>query len=283
MDRSQYSALVHPGSDADEKEHFLKDDRYSTEDAVFRSKPRPSLTARWKGVLVLLCTLLLASATTNALFLYRQYIRPQKTHDESRFAHLERNVPTEYAAVTDFTSTNRTAQDAAWDSDGMRPWETLLALDEDYAISKGLPHSMRWPWNADKGVYTMVGVHDLHCARALRTIINENYDQVPLDQQTWEYEHAIHCVNLLRESVMCNAEDTPLYHGRLHASKGDAHPQAGKGQVRMCRSWDAMVAWSREGERNACYNPHADASDTEREKYKYCLDGSRPWEKVEDT
>jgi len=45
----------------------------------------------------------------------------------------------------------------------MKTWETFIALDDDYATSKGLPHSQRWPWDHNKGVYIFSGAHELHC------------------------------------------------------------------------------------------------------------------------
>lgn len=66
-------------------------------------------------------------------------------------------------ARSDFDSTNRTIQDAVWDGADMKVWDTILALDEHYAINQGLPHSQRWPWDENKGVYIMHSTHHIHC------------------------------------------------------------------------------------------------------------------------
>ncbi|KUI67587.1 hypothetical protein VM1G_02812 [Cytospora mali] len=192
-------------------------------------------------------------------------------------AHLRRDVPTEIVAHSNFDSTNRTVQDAAWDAPELEPWNNFVALDEDYTIKMGLPHSQRWPWDHSKGAYILTSAHELHCVRVLRVAINENYDNVPQLQQTWSYGHLIHCLNVLRESVMCNADDTPLYTGHLHANAYTNDPKAGIGTIKMCRDWSALLDWSRE--RSACYRPvhwHENYPDIER--YKFCPDGSRPWE-----
>lgn len=63
----------------------------------------------------------------------------------------------------DFTSHNRSIQDAAWESGRMNSWRLFVALDDSYSGSKGLPHSMRWPWNLEKGVYVLNAAHELHC------------------------------------------------------------------------------------------------------------------------
>ena len=78
-------------------------------------------------------------------------------------AHLRRNVATEIVAHSKYDSLNRTIQDEAWNDPDMEPWTLFLALDDDYAASKGLPYSQRWPWDHHKGVYIPIGAHELHC------------------------------------------------------------------------------------------------------------------------
>ena len=54
-------------------------------------------------------------------------------------------------------------QDAAWRSELVRPASLAVALDKSYAKSLGLPRTMRWPWDNDKGVYVLNSGHELHC------------------------------------------------------------------------------------------------------------------------
>lgn len=67
---------------------------------------------------------------------------------------------------------NRTVQDAAWGHVDVEPWNGFVALDEDYTIAEGLPHSQRWPWDSSKGVYIMTSSHELHCV--VSTIITNS-------------------------------------------------------------------------------------------------------------
>ncbi len=189
----------------------------------------------------------------------------------------------------------------------MEPWNGFLALDEDYVIAQDLPHSQRWPWDLSKGVYIMTSSHELHCVvsaathtsstpptrsvqidtgflqHVLRQSINEDHDGMPEEERTWHYPHLMHCLNVLRESVVCNADDTPLYIGRLHKNAHEKSPRAGTGTVKMCRDWDKLLEWSRA--RSACYRPvhWAEKGFSELDRYKSCPDGARPWEKVEAT
>ena len=90
----------------------------------------------------------------------------------------------------------------------------------------------------------------------------------------------MHCLNVLRESVMCHADDTPLYIGQLHKQIYSDDPKAGIGQTKMCRDWNALIEWSKA--RSACYRPinWGEEGFDELERYKFCPDGARPWEEV---
>ena len=86
-------------------------------------------------------------------------------------------------------------------------------------------------------------------------------------------------------SVQCDADDFPLYTGRVNANAAPGvAPKAGTGSVRMCRDWAALGKWA--SERSACYKPrwgeggHGHVEE-EVERYKFCPDGARPWEGVQ--
>lgn len=92
-------------------------------------------------------------------------------------AQLRRNIPTEILAHSNFDSMNRTIQDAAWNGPEIEPWRNFVALDEDYTVEVGLPHSQRWPWDQSKGTYILTSAHELHCvvghSRATQMLNNE--------------------------------------------------------------------------------------------------------------
>lgn len=78
--------------------------------------------------------------------------------------------------------------------------------------------------------------------------------------------HVYHCLDTLRQDLMCAADDTPM---AMMNSKGNV----GEGQVRMCRNFDQLVAWTKEGDRNACYHriaEHPELSERIPEKYAFC-------------
>ena len=53
----------------------------------------------------------------------------------------------------------------------------------------------------------------------------------------------MHCLDALRQEVMCNARDTPFYTW--------TDGTQGNGQERQCRNWEELSAWA--GEHSACY------------------------------
>ncbi|KAF2151844.1 hypothetical protein K461DRAFT_268950 [Myriangium duriaei CBS 260.36] len=225
------------------------------------------------------------SAIVNCVFLYQQHYRPwQLLHGlPSRYAQLPRNVPVEYVRSTDYGSLNRTIQDAAWNDPEVDPSVGFVALHDQLVMDLDLPRSQRWPWDSSKGVYGLQASHELHCLHTFRLAYNEYHDGVKKEDQSYTYGHVMHCLNILLQTVMCNADDTPLYFGRLHANVDTTNPRAGIGSIRMCRDWKALNAWSRS--HSACYVFERDIGEnrTEFDRYKFCPDGSQPWLKSKNS
>ncbi|KAF2151899.1 hypothetical protein K461DRAFT_322042 [Myriangium duriaei CBS 260.36] len=268
MGRFQYAAVPQAPSQAE------KQDGLSTQPRQ-RTKAR-EISGLWSGLRLTTIAVLAASITLNAVLLCRVYVRPWELMSNlpTRYAGLTRNVRTEIIDHTDHESTNRTLQDVAWSERDLQLGPGMVALEDQYASSLGLPHSQRYPWDHDKGVYVLMSTHELHCLHALREYINDNEDQKPKEEQFWHYGHMMHCLNIIRMSIICNADDTPMYTGRVIDGKVQ---KAGIGSTRMCRSWDALTAWSEAN--TACYKPvHRGEEDfPEKERYKFCPDGSKPW------
>lgn len=79
----------------------------------------------------------------------------------------------------------------------------------------------------------------------------------------------MHCVDHIRKDAICNADDfllpTPPDHYDM---------QGPRGQARVCRNWDELLAWA--DEHNACYQHITDdeaefaAHHDELERYRNC-------------
>ena len=102
----------------------------------------------------------------------------------------------------------------------------------------------------------------------------EMHDKVP---QSVHFRHVSHCLDGLRQDIVCNADDTPRYTGPSMVP-GTTGPTSGLGQVRMCRSWDKLETWAKE--HSACYQFEPGSLQTKHidlDFFKYCPDGSKPW------
>ena len=183
---------------------------------------------------------------------------------------------------------NHTAWNELWDHHTSYD-AGVIALDDTYARKIGLPRAQRWPWDANKGIYLLNAYHNLHCIvffvkplipnsrllstmpqKNLRSSIEEFRSSRP---QSVPWSHVQHCLLVLRDEVMCNADDTPRYSGYQPSHN------SGLGQVRMCRDWGALEEWANDGERSGCWRhiPGEEGVDgfTNLDRYRFCPEGSR--------
>lgn len=88
--------------------------------------------------------------------------------------------------------------------------------------------------------------------------------------------HLSHCLLLLRNEITCKADDTLLYTGHYHVlgNKTEFDPP-GHGQTRVCRDFSKLIQFARDN--SACYYRPIEYYTPPLERYKYCPDGSKPW------
>lgn len=81
--------------------------------------------------------------------------------------------------------------------------------------------------------------------------------------QTFTTDHVFHCLDGLRQDIMCLADDTPMPAEVAH--------HIGDGQVRQCRSWDKMKAWATRPDQHAChrFDDYREATNT-LELFAFC-------------
>ena len=89
--------------------------------------------------------------------------------------------------------------------------------------------------------------------------------------------HITHCLDALRDDVICNADDIPRYTGRRNEQASVERPISGIGQARMCKDWSKLKDWA--VKHTACYkNIHSHDWDfPPAERYKFCPDGQTLW------
>ncbi|TGO26868.1 hypothetical protein BPAE_0051g00030 [Botrytis paeoniae] len=107
----------------------------------------------------------------------------------------------------DYMSNNDTLQDEMWDGIDTSP--LVVALDDEWATEHQLPLSVfRFPWDPEaKGIYFLKAFHGLHCLKVLRRAFIDYERGGEIGSSAG---HVHHCLDALRQDMMCNADDTPM-------------------------------------------------------------------------
>lgn len=81
--------------------------------------------------------------------------------------------------------------------------------------------------------------------------------------------HVHHCLDALRQDVMCMADDTPM-------PDLNERDLVGNQQVRMCRDWGKVIEWTQAPERQACYRRLTDYVPVthQLERFAFCPEDS---------
>ena len=82
--------------------------------------------------------------------------------------------------------------------------------------------------------------------------------------------HYQHCLDALRQDLMCQADDIPM------PGLPGAH-MIGRGQVRQCRDWNQLIEWTQQPDFEACYYNFGDYRPIYHgiEHYAYCSKDSK--------
>ncbi|PYH93997.1 hypothetical protein BO71DRAFT_326381, partial [Aspergillus ellipticus CBS 707.79] len=86
--------------------------------------------------------------------------------------------------------------------------------------------------------------HQLHCLNMLRLRLYST-EEYAMDHPTMGSQHLEHCVDAIRQSLMCSADTAP------HSWSWDIEAQQAKvvaGVLHTCKDFDAIRDWARENE-----------------------------------
>jgi len=252
--------------DTSSKERLLDDN--SDYEAPIYQKPR-SLFSRYARAASTCLLVVILLAGNGWLFLQNQELKKEVSKGKSRFAGLTYDTPVQYHNATDYwrpgPEGNKTLEDELWNNMNLDP--IVVALSDSYAKAHDLPISVfRFPWDSSKGTYYLKAFHDLHCLKIMRRSF---VDYQRGNEQIIPQGHILHCLDALRQDVMCSADDTPM--------PGVEFPhEVGNGQIRMCRNWDRLIEWTHEKETEACYHRLTDWPGVKAplERYAFCPEGS---------
>ncbi|KAF4615776.1 hypothetical protein D9613_012369 [Agrocybe pediades] len=91
--------------------------------------------------------------------------------------------------------------------------------------------------------YLMAMYHQMHCVNAFRRTVEEYREGSNITSS--REKHLIHCLEYLRQAVLCNA-DTSLEGpaGLRHTVGGETvHAVTGGGAIHECRDWTQVYDW----------------------------------------
>ncbi|PMD46911.1 hypothetical protein L207DRAFT_551790 [Hyaloscypha variabilis F] len=143
--------------------------------------------------------------------------------------------------------------DQAWTDIGV--YLGVILVDEDKALKAGISKGhITTPPEAGGQYYVNVEVfHQLHCLNLLRKTNYWNHDYyAKLGENEFVNEdhivriHADHCLDALREQLMCTADIGVLPYVRVK-DKGRAYPDF-PAAPHMCRNFDDIREWARDAQ-----------------------------------
>ncbi|CZT12463.1 uncharacterized protein RCO7_07702 [Rhynchosporium graminicola] len=93
-----------------------------------------------------------------------------------------------------------------------------------------------WPWEPledGRELYAIRGFHQMHCIFVLSEEFTYHYADT--NDSLWPAGHVAHCINTLRDAIMCMADAQPLSY-----VNGYKNGHATDGQAMMCRDWEEL-------------------------------------------
>ncbi|CBX90688.1 hypothetical protein LEMA_P057220.1 [Plenodomus lingam JN3] len=230
----------------DEEEDILAQLEVEKNGTAWNTNSTEIIPTNTRSFVAFLSILLLSLAANVLLVMDNAKLRTSQHPGRTEYAGLTFDTPMPYHATTQYWHPNATDSDmeAAWDDIETNP--VAVALDQSFAKRVGLPPSTQFPWDTERDVYYVKGIHDLHCLDLQKLIRKAIVAKHHGREQVFNLRHIYHCLDGLRQDIMCTADDTPMPAPIAH--------QLGEGQIRQCRDWDKLLAWATRPDQHACYN-----------------------------
>ncbi|KAK1634000.1 hypothetical protein BDP81DRAFT_396714 [Colletotrichum phormii] len=192
------------------------------------------LAAFWP--LVILQVVLLFVATGSLLVELKG--RSQEKSEPAYFYYPETTVRTYWDYDDNFLNHNVTISTEFWK--GLFPeGDGIVALNDDEVKSMDLVQSARSFHDPSKSVYLVAAFHQLHCLSQLRSLIIKAHQDPAFSFSDPTYYHTMHCVDVVRQQILCHADGTLIY-----KRQEDKYP--GDGGMRVCNNFEALTHWTKE-------------------------------------
>ncbi|PYH44305.1 oxidase ustYa family protein [Aspergillus saccharolyticus JOP 1030-1] len=128
-------------------------------------------------------------------------------------------------------------------------WKELLQYSNIWVtgeeLSKINKTSIPVPGEEDKYWVELSVVHELHCIKRLRQYIHSDYyfANISAEDRRLNDLHTDHCLEILRQSVMCHADISMITMTWEPTSK---YPAADFQNVHECKNWDVLYEWQKQ-------------------------------------
>ncbi|KUJ11512.1 uncharacterized protein LY89DRAFT_688748 [Mollisia scopiformis] len=251
----------------DSKEYLLVQDGDESDDGhIYQSRSSSNLGSKlkWTSLVLLALSILLNICLVMKMSILKTAL---DTRGRSKYAGLEFSERILYHTETEYSHKNETYAEELWETIDTNP--VAITLSYEYARENDLLEPRPFPWDESKGLFYINGFHQLHCLKLIKRSLSEYRLDLP---QTLERQHISHCLDALRQNVLCAADDTPMPTLHSHAT--------GDNQAMQCRSWDKLIEWARDPEKDACYRIVDEYKDPVHnlERFAYCSEDSRYYE-----
>ncbi|KUJ16888.1 uncharacterized protein LY89DRAFT_645897 [Mollisia scopiformis] len=119
--------------------------------------------------------------------------------------------------------------------------------EEEFSHVNASPHAVEVPPELGGGRMAMLEVnHQIHCLHMLWQHSYPDYYQeaynYSIEKPEHWHEHMDHCADMLRQQLMCSADNTVVTYNWL---KGHYAPQPNFNAVHRCGNFDAVLAWGK--------------------------------------
>ncbi|CAK7237255.1 hypothetical protein SCUCBS95973_009899 [Sporothrix curviconia] len=236
-----------------------------------REKPSPASSAptavsRWKMTAALLAALAVSNILSLAVGAYAGRLRARSQHslDAACAAHTTQYSPLldavdiHYAPVqfngsfleeTVYRRPGAPDVDAAWEALGVDYRAGVIPAEAGPASGLTLGHVQRADRYGGGFLVNVEGMHHLHCLNLVRKSLYYNY-QYYKDMGMHAFQnndeilqkHVSHCVDILRQVLMCNVDTGVLgqvwYDPAQPAAFPDFHT------THVCKNYDAVRRWA---------------------------------------
>ena len=182
---------------ADEEEEILRQLEEEKDGVAWNNNSTEIIPTNTRSFVAFMSLLLLSLSANVLLVMDNAKLRiSTRSAGKTPYSGLSFDTPVTYEPISPFWNPNISTQemDAAWDAIDTSPM--AVALNDDFTRKVGLPPSGPFPWDTERSIYYLKGIHDLHCVKYIRKAITVKHNG---GNQTFDFHHINHCLNGLRQ------------------------------------------------------------------------------------